>query len=124
MQQSPYWNPQTETMPREQLRALQGHRLSRLQMRITRHQRVGFFLCLIEQRGLQIAELSVEGIDRLANPQLEVRGHLVIARATGVQTSGRLANDLLEPGLDVHVDVFQRFRKCEAARFDFRLHLL
>lgn len=26
----PFWNPKTETMPRDQLRALQGHRLSRL----------------------------------------------------------------------------------------------
>ena len=29
MAESPFWNPKTETMPREELRRLQGHRLAR-----------------------------------------------------------------------------------------------
>ncbi len=39
-----------------------------------------------------------------------------------MQPPGRLADDLLEPRLDVHVHVFERARKREAAFGDFRLN--
>ena len=45
---------------------------------------------------------------RVAHPQPEIGRHLVVARARGVQPAGRLADQLGEPALHVHVDVFER----------------
>ena len=63
--------------------------------------------------------LLVEAVDRLAHPEPEVGRDLVVARARRVQAPGRLADQLPEPRLDVHVDVFERGLKLEVAALDF-----
>ena len=52
------------------------------------------------------------------DPETEIGRHLVVARAPGVQTARGFADDLLQAGLDIHVDVFQRGRELEAAALD------
>ena len=63
---------------------------------------------LLGQRPLVGRERAVERVDRVAHPEPEVGRHLVVARARGVQPPGRRPDQLGEPALDVHMDVFQR----------------
>ncbi len=62
-------------------------------------------------------------VDRVAHPEAEVDRDLVVARAGGVQPPGGGADDVGEPALDVHMDVFERAREGELARLDFALDL-
>ncbi len=50
-------------------------------------------------------------VDRVAHPEAEIDGDLVVARARGVKAPGRRADDLGEPAFDVHMDVLERSRK-------------
>ena len=68
-------------------------------------------------------DLRVERIDRVAHPELEVGGDLVVARAGGVQPAGRRADQFGEPALDVHMNVFERARVVERPRLDFAFDL-
>jgi phenylacetate-CoA ligase len=61
MTTSPYWNPKTETMAREDLHALQGHRLQRLVERA--YATSGFHRTLFDEAGLKPAD--VKGLDDL-----------------------------------------------------------
>ena len=47
-------------------------------------------------------------VDRPAHPEAEIGRHLVVARAGGVEAPGGGADQLPEPGLDMHVDVLER----------------
>ena len=98
----------------------EGNRLGALQMREARHHGVGMFGGLRRQRHLQGMQLAVDVVDGVAHPEAEIRRHLVVAGAGGVQPSGGLADQLGEARFHVHVDVFQRARKFEAALRDFR----
>ena len=60
--------------------------------------------------------------DAVAHPQAEIGRHLVVARARGVQAAGGFADDFLEAGLDVHVDVFERGLELEPAGLDLSAH--
>ena len=83
-----------------------------LQMGEAGHERAGVLLGLRDERRLQRLEGGGRGpVDRVAHPELEVGRDLVVARARGVQAPGRLADELGEPRLDVHVDVFERCEK-------------
>jgi hypothetical protein len=96
----------------------EGDGLRTLQMREAGHHGVEIGVGLRRERGLQRTELSIHRVDRVAHEEAEVGRHLVVPRARGVESSGRLADDLLQPRLDVHVDVFERARKREAASLD------
>jgi phenylacetate-CoA ligase len=61
MSESPYWNPKTETLPRAELRALQGLRLRRLVRRA--YDRSPFHRRLLDQAG--VTPDDVRGIDDL-----------------------------------------------------------
>ena len=78
----------------------------------------------VAERPLQLGDLAVERVDRVAHPQLEVDRHLVVARARGVQPARRGADELGEPALDIHVNVLERARKGEGSRLDFALDLV
>ena len=56
-------------------------------------------------------------------PALRVGGDLVVAAATGVQTSSRGADALGQHPLDGHVDVLVLDVPLEAARFDLAVYL-
>ena len=72
-------------------------------------------LRLRRERRLQGMELADDLVDRVAHPEPEIGRHLVVARARRVQPPGGVADQLLQPRLDVHVDVFERAREGEAA---------
>ncbi len=98
------------------------HRLRRLQMREARHDGFGFSIGALDQRQLQHLDLRQERVDGIAHIEPEVGRHLVVARARRVQPPRCVADQLAQPGLDVHVDVFERTRKVELLRFDFGQH--
>ena len=89
------------------------HRLGALEMREAGHHRVGVGLSLRCERRLQRSEARVDVVDRVAHEEAKVGRHLVVARARGVEPAGRLADDLLQPRLDIHVNVLERARKGE-----------
>ena len=95
-----------------------GHRLCGLEVCEAGHDPVGSGLGLPQQRLDQRQQPGFGGIELVADPEAEIGRHLVVARARGVQAACGFADQGLEPGLDVHVDVFQRGGKLEAARFD------
>jgi hypothetical protein len=97
----------------------QGDRLGRLQVGITRHDRRRVGLGLVDQRALQLAQTLVETVDGFAHPEPEVGRHLVVARARGMQASRRLADQLRQAALHVHVDILERGLEGEAAVLDF-----
>ena len=76
------------------------------------------------QRELQIAKLTVELVDSVAHPEPEIDSDLIVARAGGVQSARGGADDFGEARFDVHVNVFQRARKIEAAAFDLASNLV
>ena len=97
----------------------EGDRLRALQMREARHHGVGMRLGL--RRPAPTAARGAGAsmrVDRVAHPEAEVGRHLVVARARGMQPAGRLADQLLQPRLDIHVDVLERAREREVAGGD------
>ena len=72
----------------------------------------GYEDCLIapgqlDQRTLYAPEPLECGIDRLLDVKPHVEGDLVVAGAAGVETPRSRADQLAQPRLDVHVQVFQ-----------------
>jgi hypothetical protein len=86
----------------------EGHGLRRLQMGHARHDRGGMLLGPVDERGHEVDDLGIQPVDAIAHPELEVRRHLVVARARRVQAAGGLAGDLLEPRLDIGMDILER----------------
>ena len=72
----------------------------------------------IGQRAHHVGDLRRQPVDRVAHPEAEIRRHLVVAAARGVQPPARLADALGEAGLDVHVDVLERRIEREAPGLD------
>ena len=99
----------------------EGHRLGRLQMGESRHDRVRMDERLVGERLLQVAQLRVELVDGVAHPEAEIDRHLIVARARRVQASRRRADDFSQPALDIHMNIFERPREREGACVDFRL---
>ncbi len=76
----------------------------------------------VDQRQLQHLDLRQQRIDGVAHIEPEIGRHLVVARARRVEPPGGIADQLAQARFDVHVDVFERARKVELLRFDFRQH--
>jgi hypothetical protein len=84
----------------------EGDRLRRLQMREAGHHRRGVMFGQIDQctSGLEV-ELQ-NAIDRIAQPQADIGGDLVVARAAGMQALAGIAHLARQRPLDVEMDVF------------------
>ena len=95
------------------------HRLRRLQVRESRHDRVGVRIGEVEQHDEQLRHHGVQSVDLVAEVQPDVGGDLIVARAAGVQSLADVSNDLDEAGLDVHVHVFARHGPFECTVVDF-----
>ena len=54
----------------------------------------------------------------VADIETEIGRDLVVARARGVQPAGGGADQLGQPALDIHMDVFERALEVEAALAD------
>ena len=70
------------------------------------------------QRELKARDLAVEVIDDAPDIQPEIGGHLIVARARGVQLARNRPDQLLEPRLHRHMDVFIFAAELEAALLD------
>ncbi len=64
----------------------------------------------------QLAQQTDQDVDLIAQPQTDVRGDLVVARAAGVQAFARIAHQFHEAFFDVQVDVFEVEQPLKAAR--------
>ena len=93
------------------------HRLRGLQVREARHDGRGLRQRFLGERLLIAGQRRVDVVDRVAHPELEVGRDLVVARTRRMQTPGRRPDQLREPQLDVHMDVFERALEAELARF-------
>jgi hypothetical protein len=67
------------------------------------------------ERELKRGETRLDGDDLVPHIELEVGGHLVVARAGGVQLACHGADQLGEPVLHVEVDILKFSRKFEIA---------
>ncbi len=92
------------------------HRLGGLQMGKTRHDGVSFALGQVQQTFLQARQLFGNSVDFIAQIQANIGGHLIIARASGVQLFTRDADAASQFRLDVHVHVFKAHRPGKVAR--------
>ena len=101
----------------------EGDRLRRLQMGEARHDHGGAVQRTGGERALQLGDLGQDRVDRVAHPEAEIDGDLVVAGARGVQPPGRRADDLGEAAFDVHMDVFERARERKRSRLDFAFDL-
>ena len=68
-------------------------------------------------------EAQNEPVDRVADPELDVGRHLVVAAAAGVQLAADVAELLGQGRLDVHVDVFPLQHEREPPLLDLGLDL-
>ena len=73
----------------------------------------------IEQRTEQGVLAVNKPVNGVAQIQADVGRDLIVARAPGVQLLARLANQLDETGLDIHVHVFAVGAPVKLARIDF-----
>ena len=96
----------------------EGHRLRRLQMGEARHDRRRMGDSLLGERALQPGDLAVQMVGAVADIKPEIGRDLIVARARGVQPPGRLADQLLQPRFDIHVDIFQGAGKAEFPGID------
>ena len=87
------------------------------------HDHAGAFERAGGQRALQVRDPWDQRVDCIAHPEAEIDRDLVVARARGVQAAGGGADDVGEPALDVHMDVFERARVDERPCLDFALDL-
>ena len=97
----------------------EGHRLRRLHMGEAGHHSAGMRQRLLGERALIAGERGIKRVNGIAHPQPEIGRHLIVARARGMQPAGRLADQLGQPALHVHVDVFERPLERELAGLDF-----
>ena len=86
----------------------EGHRLRGLQMGKAGHHRAGMLERLVGERALVGRERGIDRVDCVAHPEAEIGRHLIIARARGMQPSGRRADHVGQPALDIHMNVFER----------------
>ena len=102
----------------------EGHRLGHLHMGKARHDGLDMLFRLGEQRPLQCQQALIGALAGGADPKPEIRDHLVVARARGMQPSRRRADNLRQPRLDIQVNVFQFPLEDEVACGDFLFDLL
>ncbi len=100
-----------------------AHRLRDLQVREAGQDGFGVALCHGQQRSLHLRQQGRQRIDLAAQPQPHVGGHLVVARAAGVQALAGITDERRQPRLDVQVHVFEFELPLETAGVDIGFDL-
>ena len=95
-----------------------GHWLRGLQMGEAGHHPVGPGLRLPDKCHTQVRQFADGLIAAVPDPEPEVGCDLIVAAPRRMQPPGRFADDLFQPRLDIHVNVFQRRRKGELSGLD------
>ena len=101
-----------------------GDGLRGLQMREARHDGFGMRAGLQEQLLLQGAQPRFGAFAGLAHPEPEIRRHLIVARACGVQPRTGRAHKLRQPRFDIEMDVFELALEGETAFGDLGRDLI
>ena len=96
----------------------EGDGLRHLQVGEAGHDRVGMLLGQRQQRFLQRTQQGQDLVGGVTQPQADVGGDLVVARAGRVQALAGVADQLGQALLDVEVDILQIQRPLEAAGGD------
>ena len=102
----------------------EGDRLRRLQMGEAGHHGIGVGQRLFDQRVLQIGQLPIERVDRVADIKPHVSRDLIVARTCGVKSASRGADQFGKAAFDIHMDVFKRAGEGEIAFFDLLSDLI
>ena len=93
-----------------------------LHMREARHERARMSFRLPRKCELEAGDLAVEVIDGATDIEPEIGRDLIVARARGVQLARDRPDQVLEPRLHRHVDVFVFAAELEAAPLDLGAH--
>ena len=102
----------------------ESHRLGRLQMRETGHNRIGMGFGFIYQDAHKGMNLGADMVERVTHIKPKIGRHLVIARARRMQPPGCLTDNLSQPCLNIHMNIFKRARKIKCAGINFRFDLV
>ena len=97
----------------------EGHRLRHLQMGEAGQGGLGMLFGQREQGAKVVGEQRVDGVQGVAQPQANVGGHLIVARAAGVQALAGIADEGGEALFDIQVHIFVVQIPTEFAAFDF-----
>ena len=98
----------------------EGHRLGSLQVGVAGKSPVGVLGGEAQQLGERVAD-QVDGVPRpVGDVEREVGGHLVVARAAGVELAAERPDHLRQPPLDRHVDVLVGLLEGELAGLELR----
>lgn len=77
-----------------------------------------------DQHGTKRGGVFLPKLQSVRHKQTEAQAHLIVAAAPGVQFFAHLAGQFGEPGLDVHVHVFQLRLPDKHAGLYFGAHLV
>ena len=99
----------------------EGHRLRGLQVGEAGHDGVRFGFRQTQKAFLKTGDFAEDQVDFVTQPQADVGGDLVVARAAGVQLLAGHSDAVGQACFDVHVHVFQVNAPVEGAGFDFAL---
>src|ERR1043166_6231381 len=99
------------------------NRLSALQVRIARHDKIDMLLSETEQRDLKLLQLFADRADLFFRVKAKIERGLIVAASRGVQLCAGFAYSFSERTLDVHVDVFERFAPLKFSGRDFLFDL-
>ena len=94
-------------------------RLRRLQVGKSGHDRVGVFFRPVQKRADQGGKSVFRLFQLITDPEAKIKRHLVVARTRRVQAPCGRSDQIRQPRLDIHVDVFQPAREFEGSGLDF-----
>ena len=100
--------PLQHFIPGQQVMA-EGDRLGGLQVSEAGHDGVGVGGGQFNRTLLQAGQFRGDQVNGAAQVKPYVCGHLVVTGATGMQLLAGYADELGEPGFDVHVHIFQLY---------------
>jgi hypothetical protein len=83
------------------------HGLGALQVRVGGHDHMQVARRTVHEGPLQFGEQAVHAVDRVAGPEPQVGGHLVVATAARMQFAAHVPQAVDQRLLDVHVHIFQ-----------------
>ncbi len=99
----------------------EGDGLGGLQMGEAGHHRRGMLVGAGKESGDQLDQCMVDPRKLILDPQAEIDGDLIVARARGMETAGGGADERCQPRFHIHVDVFKLARELEGTGFDLAL---
>ncbi len=94
------------------------HRLGPLHVGVAGQDQVLMPLGRLDEGDLQGLDPAVDPVERIARPELDVGGDLVVAAPRRVELAADVADPVDQRGLDVHVDIFPLQSERERPRDD------